>query len=120
MKTLTIKWFAWTAVLGLALSLAATPALAKKKKKAAAADDATATQTDTTTTKSNLKSTKTMSKGKAKDTTIHATSTLTQALDFICTHLVGRQEVRKRRAQISQCVTPRPITQFCRQLRGMI
>ena len=71
------------------------------------------------TTMSNLKSTKSMSKGKAKDTTIHTTSTLTQALDFICTHLVGRQEVRKRRALISQYV-PRPITQFSQQLREMI
>lgn len=42
-----------------------------------------------------------LTKSKAKDTT-HATSTLTQAIDFICTHLVGRQEVRKRRARISQ------------------
>ena len=68
---------------------------------------------------SNLKSTK--SKGKAKDTTIHTTtsSTLTQALDFICTHLVGRQEVRKRRAQIAQCV-PRSISQFSQKLRGML
>ena len=74
---------------------------------------------DSMMTKSNLKLTNTMSKGKAKDTTIHATPTLTQALDFICTHLVGRQEVRKRRAQISQCVL-RPIVEFCRQLRKMI
>ena len=71
--------------------------------------------------KSNLKSTKSKSKGKAKATVaIHTTSTLTQALDFICTHLVGRQEVRKQRALInlinliSQCA-PRPITQFSRQ-----
>ena len=57
--------------------------------------------------KSNLKSTKSKSKGKAKDTVaIHTTSTLTQALDFICTHLVGRQEVRKQRALISQCAPP--------------
>ncbi|KAF8816462.1 hypothetical protein BYT27DRAFT_7333454 [Phlegmacium glaucopus] len=62
----------------------------------------TSTTTNSTTTKPNLKSTKSMSKAKAKDTTIDATSTLTQALDFICTHLVGRQEVRKRRALISQ------------------
>ena len=67
---------------------------------------------DSKTTKSNLNQTKSMSKGKAKDTTIHTTSTLTQALDFISTHLVGRQEVRKRRALISQCVLPRLITQF--------
>ena len=56
---------------------------------------------DSMTTKSNLKSTKSMSKGKAKDTTIHTTSTLTQPLDFISTHLIGRQEVRKQRALIS-------------------
>ena len=61
---------------------------------------------DSVTTNSNLKSTKSMSKGKAKDTTIHSnTATLTQALDFICRHLVGRQEVRRRRALICQCVT---------------
>src|SRR5882762_1459602 len=58
MKIFTAKLFTWTAVLGLALSLAATPALAKKKKKAAAGDDATATQTDSTTTKSKKKSKK--------------------------------------------------------------
>lgn len=63
--------------------------------------------------------TNSMSKGKAKGTTIHTTSKLTQALDFICTHLVGRQEVRIRRALISQCVL-RPITQFSQQSRGMI
>ena len=75
---------------------------------------------DSMTTKSNLKSTKSMSKGKANDTTIHTTSTLTQALDFISTHLVGRQEVRKRRALISQCVLPCPVSQISQQLRGMI
>lgn len=59
--------------------------------------------------KSNSKSIKSTSKGKAKDTTtIQTTSTLTQALDFISTHLVGRQEVRKRRALISQCVQNTP------------
>lgn len=52
---------------------------------------------NSTMTKPNLN----LTKSKAKDTT-HATSTLTQAIDFICTHLVGRQEVRKRRARISQ------------------
>jgi hypothetical protein len=77
----------------------------------------TSTTIDSVTTKSNLKSTKSMSKGKAKDTTIHTTSTLTQALDFLSTHLVGRQEVRKRRALIAKCV-PSPITQFSQQLRG--
>ena len=54
----------------------------------------------------NLKSTKSMSKVQAKDATVNAASPLTRALDFISTHLVGRQEVRKRRALISQCVFP--------------
>ena len=63
--------------------------------------------TSTSITIDSKKSTKSKSKGKAKDTaTIHTTSTLTQALDFICTHLVGRQEVRKQRALISQCAPP--------------
>ena len=69
----------------------------------------TSTTIDSVTTNSNLKPTKSMSKGKgkAKDTTTttHTTSALTQALDFLCTHLVGRQEVRKRRALIAKCVT---------------
>jgi hypothetical protein len=71
-----------------------------------------------------MKSTKSISQRKAKYTTVDTTtctSISTLALYFICAHLVGRHEVqiRRARAQISQCV-PRPITQFCRQLRGMI
>lgn len=54
-----------------------------------------------------------MFKAKAKDDAMHAASTLTQSLDFICTHLVGRQEVRKRRALISQYVHHLIIQKAC-------
>ena len=71
------------------------------------------TMIDSTTIKSDSKSKETMSKAKSKDATVSAASTLTQALDFICTHLVGRQEVRKRRALISQCVLHIHIFTLC-------